>query len=168
MKGLFSSQVKKIFMALIIESISLFLIGILAGEEFIVRYGLQPAMNKLEDRAHIQARTALVKRLKVVVPIIMLPSIIAAIFVLITTTGETGSVFRWLGAISLLAFTLFSFLGTVPINIKVNDWNVDAPPSDWKKVVKRWELLDTFRSTFAILAFTFFLVAVVSQIPSYN
>jgi hypothetical protein len=149
---------------IIIESISLFLVGILAGEEFIVRYGLQPAMDKLEDRAHILARIAVVRRLKVVVPAIMLPSVIAAILVLITAADQTGTVFRWLGAVSLLAFVLFSFLGTVPINMKVNDWKVDSPPSNWKAIVKRWELLDTFRSTAAMLAFIFFLVDIAVQL----
>jgi len=150
---------------IIIESICLFLAGVLAGEEFIVRYGLQPAMDKLEDRAHILARVALVRRLKVVVPLIMLPAVIAAILVLITAAGQTGAVYRWLGAISLLAFVLFSFLGTVPINMKVNDWQADAPPANWKAMVKRWELLDTFRSTAALAAFAFFLVALAVQLP---
>src|SRR5947207_2942816 len=109
---------------ILIESISLFFLGILAGEEFIVRYGLQPAMDKLEDGAHILARVALVRRLKVVVPAIMAPSVIAVILVLVTAADRTGAVYRWLGAASLLAFVLFSFLGTVPINMKVNDWKV--------------------------------------------
>lgn len=149
----------------IIVSVGLFLLGILAGEEFIVRYGLQPAISKLEDRAHIQAHIALVRRLKIIVPVIMLPSVIVTILVLIFAASEMGAVFRYLGAASLLAFVLISFLGTVPINIKVNDWNVDTPPSDWKKVVRRWELLDTFRSTAALLAFVFFVIALALQIP---
>lgn len=151
---------------IVIEAISLFLVGLVAGEEFIVRYGVQPAMSKLDDKAHVQVRVALVKKLKVVVPAIMLPSVAATILMLITAASEKGTVFRWLGAASLLAYVLFSFLGTVPINIKVNDWNVDAPPSNWKQVVKRWELLDTFRSAAAILAFGFLLIAVFVQIPS--
>ena len=57
----------------------------------------------------------------------------------------------------LTAFPLFSFLATVPINIKVNDtWDVENPPADWKRSVKRWVFTDTFRSTAAALSFLFF------------
>jgi hypothetical protein len=46
--------------------------GFAAGEEFIVRWGLQPAMNKLPDYPHLLARQALIRRLKIVVPFLML------------------------------------------------------------------------------------------------
>jgi hypothetical protein len=151
---------------LLIESISLFLSGILAGEEFIVRYGLQPAIAKLDDKAHIQARVALVKRLRFVVPAIMVPTVILAILALTLTDSGSGILFRWLGAVSLVAFLLISFLGTVPINIKVIEWDAGKPPEDWKSVVKRWELLDVFRSTAAMLAFAFFIISIALQVKA--
>lgn len=149
----------------IIELISLFLAGILAGEELIVRYGVQPALNTLDDRSHLLSRIALVRKLMIVVPAIMIPTVIAGLVVVATGGTGTGFVFRILGAMMLVAFVLFSFLGTVPINMKVNDtWNADTPPADWKKTVKRWVFIDTFRSSSAILAFVFFLGAVVIQL----
>lgn len=138
----------------------IFLAGILAGEEFIVRYGVQPALNSLDDRAHLLGRLALVRRLMVVVPSIMIPTVVVAIVVVFTGGAGAGWVFRILGLAALIAVLLFSFLGTVPINIKVNDtWDVENPPPDWKDVVKRWVLIDTFRSSAAILAFAFFAIA---------
>lgn len=145
---------------IVIDIVGLFLAGLLAGEEFIVRYGVQPALAALEDRAHIASRIALVKHLKVVVPALMVPTVAVAIVVLVVGGTGPGFVFRCLGMAALVAFLLFSFLGTVPINIGVNDWNVDAPPDDWKAVVKRWQLIDVYRSSAAIVAFAFFLVAV--------
>ncbi|MEO8907759.1 MAG: anthrone oxygenase family protein, partial [Microbacteriaceae bacterium] len=78
----------------------------------------------------------------------------------------TGFAFRCAGVIALVAFVLLSFLGTVPINIRVNDWQADSPPADWKAVVKRWELIDVFRSSAAILAFACFLIALALQLTS--
>ena len=77
----------------------------------------------------------------------------------------TGIGFRWAGVIALVAFVLFSFLGTVPINIQVNDWRVDSPPSDWQATVRRWQRIDVFRSSAAILAFVCFLIALAVQVP---
>jgi uncharacterized membrane protein len=150
----------------ILQFIGLFLSGILAGEEFVVRYGVQPSLSALEDRPHIQARQALVRRLRILVPAIMVPTVIAGIAVLILSGGGAGIGFRWAGALALVAFVLFSFLGTVPINIKVNDWNVDEPPADWKSLVRRWEQIDVFRSSAAILAFAFFVTAIALQLPA--
>jgi uncharacterized membrane protein len=143
----------------ILQAIGLILAGLLAGEEFIVRWGVQPALSTLEDRAHILARVALVKRLKVVVPTLMVPTVLVGIAVLATGGVGVGFAFRIVGLLALVAFVLFSFLGTVPINIRVNDWDADAPPADWRHVVRRWQFIDVFRSSAAIAAFVAFVVA---------
>ncbi|WP_104092400.1 anthrone oxygenase family protein [Arthrobacter sp. GMC3] len=140
----------------------LFFAGVLAGEEFIVRYGVHPALGALVgDAASIRARQALVRRLRIVVPSIMVPTVLLGAAVLISGGTGEGSAFRWAGSAALIAFVLLSFLGTVPINIKVNDWDADAPPGNWKQLVRRWELIDVFRSSAALIAFACYLAAVV-------
>lgn len=143
-----------------LELVGLFLGGLLAGEELVVRWGVQPALRRLEDRAHIQARMSLVRRLMIVVPALMIPAVLAGVAVLVFGGGGAGFAFRCAGVAALVAFLLLSFLGTVPINIKVNDtWTPESPPADWREVVARWETIDTFRAVAAILAFALFLVA---------
>jgi uncharacterized membrane protein len=137
------------------EMIALLFAGILAGLEFIVRYGVQPALRTLPDEAHILARVALVRRLRVVVPAVMLPTVVTAVAVTITA----GGALRWAGTAALAAFLLFSFLGTVPINIKVIEWRAADPPADWRATVLRWERIDVFRSSAAIIAFVCFVIA---------
>ena len=79
---------------MLLNVIQIFLVGLVAGEEFVVRYGLRRAMAALPDLVHLQTRIALAKRLKYVVPLIA----------------------------AFTAYLLFSFFDTVPINMKVNDW----------------------------------------------
>ncbi|GAA1019605.1 hypothetical protein Aple_087150 [Acrocarpospora pleiomorpha] len=143
----------------VVQYIGLFLLGVLAGEELIVCYGIHPALSSLDDRAHLLARQALVRRLRVVVPIVMLPAAALALVRLATVTGS-GLALRWATLVAMVAFLLLSFLGTVPINIKVNDWRVDAPPADWKAVIRRWARIDMLRSTSATAAFLFAVLAV--------
>jgi hypothetical protein len=150
----------------VLQIVGLFLSGILAGEEFIVRYGIQPALSKLDDRPHLQARQALVRSLRVVVPIIMIPTVLVGIAVLAASGPGPGFGLRWATVAALVAFVLFSFLGTVPINIQVNDWKVDSPPGNWKAVVHRWEQIDVFRSTAAVLAFAFAITAFAVQLTA--
>jgi len=144
----------------------LFLAGILAGEELIVRYGVQPALSSMADTPHLHARQALVRRLRVVVPIIMIPTVLVEVAVLVLVDSGPGLALRWATVIALAAFLLISFLGTVPINIQVNDWQVDAPPADWKAVVHRWEQIDVFRSSAALLAFAFALISVALRLSA--
>jgi uncharacterized membrane protein len=147
-------------MPVVLEIIQLVLIGLLAGEELVVRYGVQPAMDSLPEQAHLRTRIALVKRLKVVVPVLMLPAVAASIALLLVA-ADGNLAWRAGGMAALIGFLLFSFLGTVPINMKVNDWDAENPPADWRSVVRRWESIDTFRSAAAILAFALFAVAAI-------
>jgi uncharacterized membrane protein len=151
--------------AIALQAVAVSLAGLLAGEEFIVRYGIQPALRRLDDRAHVAARVALVRSLRIVVPSIMIPTVLAYVTMVIASSGGAGAGFRWAGLGALVAFVLFSFLGTVPINMKVIDWDADNPPPDWKAVMLRWQRIDVLRSTAAILAFLCVVIALAVQVP---
>lgn len=45
--------------------------GLLAGEEFAVCYGLRSSFASLDERSHIRLRQALIRRLRVLVPIVL-------------------------------------------------------------------------------------------------
>ena len=103
----------------------------------------------------------MVKRLKVVVPVLIVPAVIATATWLAVSSGEPGGAIRWAGLTALLTFVLLSALGTVPINIKINGWDADQPPADWRQVVHRWTVIDVFRSSAAVLTFLLFTIAAV-------
>jgi uncharacterized membrane protein len=144
----------------VLQALGLVLSGLLAGEEFIVRYGVQPALRRLPATDHVRARVALVRRLRIIVPALMVPTVLAAVAVVATA----GGALRWAGLAALVAFLLFSFLGTVPINMKVVDWQPEHPPADWQATVQRWERIDVFRSSAALLAFVLFVAALAAQV----
>lgn len=87
---------------LAIESVSLFLAGILAGDEFVVRYGVRAPLAATDDTSHIQFRQALIRTLRVLVPAIFLPAFLSGIAVAITDATGTGFAFRWAGVLALL------------------------------------------------------------------
>ncbi len=144
---------------LVLEALAVLFAGVLAGEEFIVRYGVQPALTALPDLPHLLARKALVARMRIVVPVLMVPTVLLAIAAVAVGGAGAGLGFRVAGLVALVAFVLFSFLGTVPINIRVHEWDAEHPPADWKKIVARWQFIDVFRSAAALLGFVCLLVA---------
>jgi hypothetical protein len=42
--------------------------GLLAGEEFVIRYGVRGPLASLDDQPHILLRRALIRPLRVIVP----------------------------------------------------------------------------------------------------
>ncbi|WP_239616383.1 DUF1772 domain-containing protein [Cohnella mopanensis] len=140
------------------------LAGILAGEEFVVRYGVHVSLAALDEPSQIKVRQALILRLRVLVPILFVLTAISAVAVLVLDSSGPGFGFRCAGVFALLIFILVTAIGTVPINKGALAWQPDAPPSNWKALVRRWERLDVIRSSAAILAFAFFLTAVALQV----
>jgi uncharacterized membrane protein len=143
----------------LIEFVSLFLAGILAGEEFVVRYGVRGPLAALADRSHLEFRQGLIRTLRVLVPAIALPALIGAFAIAVIDGAAAGAAFRWAGAAALLGWLGVTVFGTVPINTAAIEWRPDAPPADWKARVDRWERLNTIRTWAAVLAFAFLLTA---------
>jgi hypothetical protein len=145
--------------------VSLFAAGLLAGEEFVIRFGVRGPLASLDLDAHILFRQALIRRLRVLVPAIFLVAFLsgAALSVL------TGDPFDIIGVAALAGFISITLGGTVPINQAVLRWNPVLPPPDWHAVIVRWERLDTTRTAAAVLAFVFFLLPVTLHPagPSY-
>lgn len=149
---------------IIIQFISLLLAGILAGEEFVVRYGVHVSLANLDEQSQIRVRQSLILKLRVLVPAIFLPTAISGVAVLFLNVTGPSFGFQCAGVLALLVFIMTTLIGTVPINKGALDWQPDAPPSNWKQLINRWERLDVIRSSAAILAFASFLTAVALQL----
>ena len=112
----------------VIEFAALFLAGLLAGEEFVVRYGVRGPLAALDDRAHIEFRQGLIRTLRVLVPAIFGPALAAGVAAAIAAGAGPGVALRWAGVLALLGWALVTLFGTVPINSGALDWRPAAPP----------------------------------------
>jgi hypothetical protein len=144
----------------VLKFVQLFCAGLLAGAEFLVCFGVRLTITVLDEEPQIQLRQALIRRLRVLVPAVYVPTLLSAVAVTALAGTGDGFVFRCLGLLAVLVWTVTTFLGTVPINQAMLTWRPDAPPKDWRAVVSRWERLDKVRFWAAVLAFAFFLTAV--------
>jgi len=126
--------------------------GLLAGEEFVIRYGVRGPLAKLHDQPHILLRQALIRPLRVIVPSIYLATLVSAAAATALDGIGSGLVLRCIGLGALLVWIAVTLGGTVPINAAVLDWNADAPPANWRAQIDRWEHLNTVRTWAAVLA----------------
>ncbi len=139
--------------------VNLFCVGLLAGEEFVIRFGVRGPLAGLDERTQIQLRQALIRRLRVVVPTIFGLTLLSGIAATLLGGGGGAFGFRCGGLLALLAFISVTLAGTVPINKAALTWDAAAPPDNWRALVSRWETLDTVRTWAALAAFGLFLIA---------
>jgi hypothetical protein len=148
----------------LLEFVNLFCGGLLAGAEYLVRFGVREPITILEEQPQVQLRQALIRRLRVLVPAVYVPTALSAVAVTVLDGTGVGFGFRCMGLLVVLIWTLTTFLGTVPINAATLTWKPDAPPANWRAIVSKWERLDTVRFWAALLAFAFFLIAVALRL----
>jgi hypothetical protein len=147
----------------ILEFVNVFCAGLLAGAEYIVCFGLRGTITVLDQQPHFQLRQALIRRLRVVVPAVYVPTALSGIAVTVLNGTGGGFGLRCAGLLAVLIWTLTTFLGTVPINAAMLAWRPDAPPHDWTAIVSNWERLDIIRFWAAATTFVFFLAAVAQK-----
>src|SRR5262249_32003283 len=148
----------------ILEFVELFCAGLLAGAEFIVCFGVRSTITVLDEQPQVQLRQALIQRLRVLVPAVYVPTLLSAVAVTVLPGTGDAFVFRCMGLLAVLVWTVTTFLGTVPINKATLTWRPEAPPKDWRAVVGRWERLDTVRFWAAVIAVACFLTAVALRL----
>jgi uncharacterized membrane protein len=133
--------------------------GLLAGEEFVIRYGVRGPLASLDDRPHILLRQALILPLRVLVPAVYLATLVSAGAATVLDGIDSGLALRGVGLGVLLVWIAVTLGGTVPINAAALDWDANAPPADWRAQVDRWEHLNTVRTWAAVTAFALLLTA---------
>jgi hypothetical protein len=148
----------------ILGFVNLYFAGLLAGEEFVIRFGVRAPIAHLDEWPQIHLRQALIRRLRVVVPAIFGSTILTAAAATVLNGFDLGFGLRCVGGIALLAWLLVTLFGTVPINQATLTWEPGAPPKNWRALVRRWERLDTARCWAAMLAFALFLTAMALRL----
>ena len=109
--------------------------------------------------AHLRLRQGLIRRLRILVPVIIAALFITGILVLAFDWANPMTMLRCAGFGALLCFMVVTVEGTVPINQAVLDWDVTAPPDNWNQMIDRWDRLDSIRTVLALLAFGLMLSA---------
>jgi hypothetical protein len=139
---------------------NVFFAGMLAGIEFVIHYGVREPAETLDDHAQLQLRKALVLKLRVLVPAFFAPAVVLGIALTFLNTTSPAFVFRCVAVVALFLWIMIRVIGTVPINSATVDWQLNAPPKDWKAQVQRAERFHIVGVWAAVLAFACFLIAV--------
>ncbi len=139
--------------------VNLFFAGILAGEELVVYYGVRIPLASLDERPQTLMRQGLIRRLRVLAPALFVSTLLSGLAVTILSGFGLAFGFRIAGIVALLAWTLVTVPGTVPINSAILSWDPNALPENWRAIVSQWERFASVRPWAAMVAFALFLTA---------
>ena len=150
----------------VLDFVTVFFAGILAGIEIVIHYGLRAPAEVLDEQSQIQLRQALVLRLRVLVPAFFVPVAVSGIAITVLNGVAPGLVFRCAGVLAVLTWILIRVIGTVPINSATLTWEPSAPPKNWKAQVNHAERFHIVGVWAAVMAFAFFLTAVALKLTA--
>jgi len=135
------------------QFLELLFVGLLAGFELAIHYGIGTPPLSLAEDAQILLRQDMVRRLRILVPIIFLPSFVLAVWSVVQGWNEPGLVLRCAIVGMLFIWILIRIVQTVPVNSATLEWNPGAPPKDWRSLVERTERFHVVAAWVAVFAF---------------
>ena len=152
--------------ATVLDVVSVFFAGLLAGMEIVIHYGLRAPAEVLDERAQLQLRQAMVLRLRVLVPAFFVPTAVSAIAATVLGGAAPGMWFRFVGLLAVLIWIVIRVIGTIPINSATLTWQLSAPPKNWQALVKHAERFHIVGVWAVVLTFALFLTALALKLTT--
>jgi hypothetical protein len=135
------------------EFLGLFFVGLLAGFEVAVHYGIGAPPASLSETAQVLLRQVLVRRLRILAPALFMPSLLLTVLIALEERHEPGSFLRYVASAMLLVWAVIRIVRTIPVNSATLEWNPEAPPREWRSLVQRTERFHVVAAWAAVVAF---------------
>jgi uncharacterized membrane protein len=131
-----------------------------AGAFYIGAVAIHPAAERLDGPAHRLLRQELIRRLQRALPPFMLLPLPAVIGALARCHASISRPLDVLGFALSLATIAITVAVNAPLNRRFARWSPEALPSDWKSLIRRWNIAHSSRTTTAVGAFVCSILAV--------
>jgi hypothetical protein len=143
----------------ILEMINLFFAGILAGLEVAAHYGFRGPASTLEEKPQILLRQGLVRKLRWLVPLFFVPTILTAIALAVLCSNMTALGLRLIASAAMGVWIYIRVVGTVKINAASLEWNPDDPPDNWSEQINKAEQFHITGTWLTIIAWVCLLLS---------
>lgn len=136
---------------LLVQGLSLLSTGLLAGAFGYGAANLVPTFNALPIEQRLDFHTELMKINGITVQGAMALSTLSSFALAVLTRGRARALAGAAGLLTFASFLITRF-GNVPINGRIKQWAVTAPPADHAEILRRWELFNHARTLTALAA----------------
>ena len=144
----------------IARAAEIFATGVVAGSFYIGTVAIHPAADQLDGPAHLLLRQELIRRLRRALPPFMLLPLAAVIGALAFCHVSVLRPLDVLGCALSLATIAITMAVNAPLNRRFASWSPKALPSDWQKLIRRWNIAHSSRMATAVGAFLCAILAV--------
>ena len=146
----------------IVRFVLLVLMALLVGSMFGIMIGYNPA--SLSASAYVEQHQNAVRSLNTLFPV--MGAICIALIVILVVRSGTQRRIRYLlaaAAFLMLVAALVTRFGNQPINAIVMTWSTHVQAANWEQLRDQWWQWHVARTVAAILAFSFVVLAVLSE-----
>ncbi|MFC4533225.1 anthrone oxygenase family protein [Sphaerisporangium dianthi] len=150
-------------MLAVLDVLALMGAGVTAGVLFCVALSIVPAFAALPADRYIELHRLVGRNYDPTMPILVLGTTLAAAARAVLTPGWPARLPFAVAALLLLAVSVVSHLGNVPINRLVKRPGRDPAPAHVDRLRRRWRHLHLLRTGLALLALTCEAAAVVAS-----
>jgi hypothetical protein len=133
--------------------LQLLFVGLLAGFEIGVHYGIGSPPQSLREDAQIVLRQSLVRRLRILAPALYLPSLLLTILATVRDRHNPGVWLSYAALAMFLVWALIRIVRAVPVNRATLEWSPEQPPINWRALVERTEQFHVVAAWAAVIAF---------------
>jgi uncharacterized membrane protein len=150
-------------MKVVIEILSLLVIGWVAGAETGSWCCVQPVVQRLPYAQQVAMEQGMLRTFGRVMPVLMPLSGILAIALVIVSQGDASRTF-WLRATAAgcIAITVVTTLTVnVPINSRTAEWQLTNDSAEWDQIRARWHFFQGVRGGLFLLAFAMLVFAML-------
>jgi uncharacterized membrane protein len=146
----------------LLRTIALLLTGLYAGAAMYSIMGISPAIKEMSATSYIEFHQKLDLFMGVRMALFAKIALAVNVLLLISTIRSSAKLILLLTIIGFLLFfaeLFFTLSVNVPINEKIQSWNINQPPGDWMDVRAKWVKYDSIRAVCALASFITYLAA---------
>lgn len=138
--------------------------SIIVSQSFMYLLALKKAQLALEANAHTELRKLIDASMRNNFKYVIYAALFANCILVISTINNPGSlqfITAAIGFIALVADTILTVKGNLPINDIINKWSPATYPANWMDYRSRWFHIFQFRQIANITGFVSLLIAAV-------
>jgi hypothetical protein len=148
----------------IILLVTLLAYSIIVSQSFMYILALKDVQLSLEANPYIELRKLIDTSMRGNFKYVIYVALLANLLLVISTAKNPGSLLFITAAIAfaaLIADTLLTVKGNLPINDIINTWSADNYPANWATYRTRWLNIFQYRQVINIIGFVSLLIGAV-------
>jgi hypothetical protein len=135
----------------IVIFLTLFFLALTPGAAFVIWLDFNPS--GLSPTFYAEKWQHAIRVFTIPLNTVAILSVLFTIALTFLARRDRSSLYLLIAAgVCVIAATLITFFGSVPIINQIKAWSVNSPPSNWMEVAQKWQWFQTVRTILQITA----------------